>query len=119
MANGYSKSERMVLCRILINTIRAEKGLDMLPPNEELNYTGEMKDGRLRLRLKEEPEGNYEGRYSVWDKKTGEPVMIDGTIKECALAMRICPGSFRTTAWRSKTGKCGKWHIEVSEEEKA
>ena len=56
--------------------------------------------------------------YSVYNKKTDMPVYIGGTVKQCAQAMGILEGSFRTIYSLIKTGKRGSntWEIIPDEE---
>lgn len=55
-------------------------------------------------------------RYSVYWKKTGEPLIIGGTAEECTREMDLtCIGSFWTIWYRIKSGHpkvSQKWIIE-------
>ena len=61
--------------------------------------------------------------YTVYDRRTDMPVIIGGTAMECAAAMRISLGSFRTIYTKLKNGNAKssqKWEIfrdEPEEEE--
>jgi hypothetical protein len=41
------------------------------------------------------------------------PVIIDGTAKECAKAMKMTLSSFYSAVTHSRTAKIKKWYIEV------
>lgn len=64
------------------------------------------------------PSGQYERKnhftYTVYDRRTDFPVIIGGTAKECAAAMKIYLGSFRTIYTKLKNGNkraTRKWEI--------
>ena len=52
-------------------------------------------------------------RYSVYSKKSGLPVMINGTAEQCAAAMGVTIGSFYSTYSRLTSGRAtsGTWEI--------
>lgn len=56
--------------------------------------------------------------YTVYNKKTDMPVCIGCTVKECAKAMGIKEGSFRTIYSLVKNGKrkTKKWEILSDDE---
>ena len=43
-------------------------------------------------------------RYTVYDRHTDLPVMVNGTARECAAAMGVTLGSFRTLYAKLKNG---------------
>ena len=43
-------------------------------------------------------------RYTVYDRRTDLPVMVNGTARECAAAMGVTLGSFRTLYTKLKNG---------------
>ena len=49
--------------------------------------------------------------YTVYDNKTDEPIIIDGTAKECAEAMGIKVESFYHAQYRSVRGMTSRWSI--------
>lgn len=51
--------------------------------------------------------------YTVWDRKTDELVILDGTSKECAKAMGITIQSFYSYLCKSKKGII-RWDIEAT-----
>lgn len=62
--------------------------------------------------------GQYERKnlftYTVYDRRTDMPVIIGGTARECAAAMRIDLGSFHTIYTKLKNGNrkaTRKWEI--------
>lgn len=64
------------------------------------------------------PSGVYERKklatYTVYDNRTDFPVVIGGTARECAAAMKISVGSFHTTYTKQKNGHpkaTRKWDI--------
>lgn len=64
------------------------------------------------------PKGKYERTknrtYTVYDRRTDFPVIIGGTARECAAAMKISYGSFHTIYTKLKNGNKGatrKWEI--------
>jgi hypothetical protein len=50
--------------------------------------------------------------YSVWNNKTDEVIIIDGTAEQCAKAMGIKVESFYTASMKASRGKNLKWTIE-------
>ena len=56
--------------------------------------------------------------YSVYNRKTDEPVYIHGRAKECAKAMKVTAATFYHYVTRNKTGfmDC-KYDIYVDEED--
>lgn len=51
--------------------------------------------------------------YSVWNNKTDELVILDGTVHECVAAMGLASkASFYSHISREKNGEIRKWHIE-------
>lgn len=59
-------------------------------------------------------------KYSVYSKKTGQPVIIFGTADECAAAMGLCSrGGFYTTYTKLKNGTITseKWEIYRDDED--
>lgn len=56
-------------------------------------------------------ETNY---YTVYDRRTDLPLIIGGTARECAAAMKISLGSFHTIYTKLKNGNkkaTRKWEI--------
>lgn len=51
-------------------------------------------------------------RYTVYDNRTDELVILDGTARECARAMKLTLGSFQSAVTHARTGKVKRWHIE-------
>ena len=49
--------------------------------------------------------------YSVWDNRTDELVILDGTAKQCAEIMGRPLKSFYSTVRRAKTGEIKRWTI--------
>lgn len=49
---------------------------------------------------------------TVYDNRTDELVILDGTAEQCARAMGVTVGSFYSAVTRAKTGKIKRWHIE-------
>lgn len=52
--------------------------------------------------------------YTVYDRRTDFPVIIGGTARECAAAMKISLGSFHTIYTKLKNGNkkaTRKWEI--------
>lgn len=50
-------------------------------------------------------------RYTVYDNRTDELVILDGTAQECAKDMGLTMSSFYTAASRSGTDRWKKWTI--------
>jgi hypothetical protein len=50
--------------------------------------------------------------YSIWNNKTDELVILDGTSKECAKAMGMSYSCFRSTLSKVSNGRIKKWTIE-------
>lgn len=50
--------------------------------------------------------------YTVWNNRTDELVICDGTAPECAKAMGIKVGSFFSIITGTKNGRYSKWTIE-------
>jgi hypothetical protein len=51
--------------------------------------------------------------YSVWNNKTDELVILDGTAEECIKAIGWASrASFYSHISRAKSGEIRKWHIE-------
>lgn len=59
------------------------------------------------------------GRYSVYNAKTDEPLVIYGLSKECAKAMGVTLNSFYRCVMRTRQGKIKmrKWHVYEDEVE--
>ena len=51
-------------------------------------------------------------RYTVYDNRTDELVILDGTAEQCARAMGTSVGSFYSAVTRARTGKVKRWNIE-------
>jgi hypothetical protein len=49
--------------------------------------------------------------YSVWDNRTDDIIIIDGTAKECAKAMGLTISSFYSTVTRALKGIDNKYAI--------
>ena len=76
----------------------------------------------LKLNLMPQKHGTggltmLEVRYSVWDNRTDQLLILDGTSKECADAMGIKLNSFRSAASKSNHGRERIWHIETDRRE--
>lgn len=56
--------------------------------------------------------------YSVWDNRTDEIIIIDGTSKECAEAMGMKLESFYSAVVRAKNGSIKRYAIETRRLEK-
>ena len=57
--------------------------------------------------------------YTVYDRRTDMPLVIGGTAKECAAAMGITLGSFRTIYSKFKNGNkqsTRKWEIFLDDQ---
>ena len=52
-------------------------------------------------------------RYTVYDNRTDELVILDGTAEQCARAMGLTAGSFYSAVTRARNGKVKRWHIET------
>lgn len=50
--------------------------------------------------------------FTVWNNKTDELIILDGTTSECAKAMGIAEKTFASIVCRSKQGKLKKWSFE-------
>ena len=50
--------------------------------------------------------------YTVWNNRTDELVICDGTATKCAAAMGITVGSFFSIITGTKNGRYSKWTIE-------
>lgn len=50
--------------------------------------------------------------YTVWNNRTDELVICDGTASECAEAMGITIGSFFSIITGTKNGRYSKWTIK-------
>jgi hypothetical protein len=50
--------------------------------------------------------------YSIWNNKTDELVILDGTAKECAKMMGMGEGCFRSTISKVRSGKVKKWTVK-------
>ena len=50
--------------------------------------------------------------YSVWDNRTGFPVIIDGEARECAKVMGLSMPSFYPAVTKSRSGAIKRWTIE-------
>lgn len=55
--------------------------------------------------------------YSVYNRKTDEPVYIHGTSHECAKAMGVTRSTFLCYVTRNRQGKQCKYDIYVDEKE--
>ena len=51
-------------------------------------------------------------RYTVWDNRTDELVILDGTARECAEAMKVKISTFYSLVTWTESGRNKKWHIE-------
>lgn len=62
-------------------------------------------------------EGEQMKRYTVYNEKTDEIIIVDGTVHECAKAMGIKENSFHHFIWKNNKGMKTKWAIvEVVED---
>lgn len=61
-------------------------------------------------------EGEQMKRYTVYNDKTDEVVIVDGTAHECAKAMGIERNSFYHFMWKNYNGENTKWSIIVTED---
>ena len=52
--------------------------------------------------------------YTVYDNRTDEPIVIDGTIEECVKKMGIRENSFYSTLWHIRRGDKTRWSILIS-----
>lgn len=52
-------------------------------------------------------------RYTVYDNRTDDLVILDGTAEECARLMKITVPSFYSAVTRARNGKVKRWHIEI------
>lgn len=50
--------------------------------------------------------------YSIWNNKTDELVILDGTAKECAKAMGMSDSCFRSTLSKVSNGTVKKWTVK-------
>lgn len=50
--------------------------------------------------------------YSIWNNKTDELVILDGTAKECANMMGMSESCFRSTLSKVKDGSVKKWTVK-------
>ena len=55
--------------------------------------------------------GPVKSRWTVYNNKTDMPVMIDGTVEECAKAMGVTVSYFHKCCYLTKRGQCRKWCI--------
>lgn len=58
---------------------------------------------------------NYHSCYTVYNNKTEEVVIVDGTARECAKRMGIKEESFYSIFSRLNKGKKTRWHIVKSD----
>lgn len=49
--------------------------------------------------------------YSIWDNRTDELVILDGTAQQCADMLRRSVNSFYATVSRAKSGFIKRWTI--------
>ena len=76
----------------------------------------------LKLNLMPQKHGTggltmLEVRYSVWDNRNDQLVLLDGTAEKCADAMGVTVSSFRTIATKCKQGDERRWHVETNRKE--
>lgn len=57
------------------------------------------------------PNGAVSRLYTVYDNRTDELVILDGTAQECARALGITDNSWRISVTRSRQGTLKKWYI--------
>lgn len=50
--------------------------------------------------------------YTIWNNKTDELVILDGTAEECAEAMGMTVATFRSIMTKVKQGLIKKWTIK-------
>ena len=50
--------------------------------------------------------------YSIWNNKTDELIILDGTSKECAKAMGMSDTCFRSTLSKVSNGRIKKWTVK-------
>ena len=50
--------------------------------------------------------------YTIWDNKTDELVILDGSGRECAEAMGMSYATFRSILTKVRQGKDKKWTIK-------
>lgn len=51
-------------------------------------------------------------RYTVYDNRTDELVILDGTAEQCARLMKMTVPSFYSAVTRAQNGKIKRWSIE-------
>lgn len=58
-------------------------------------------------------------KYSVYDKRTDQPVIIGGTAEECAAAMGVATWTFYVEYSKLKNGKLksNKWEIFLDDDD--
>ena len=57
-------------------------------------------------------DGRHFIRYTVWNNKTDEVVIVDGTARECAKAMGITLETFYCAVTNARNRKVKKWTIK-------
>lgn len=70
------------------------------------------------MRANKEGEQRYyppQRRYTVWDNRSDEMVILDGSARDAARAMGVKISSFYTTVCRSRNGKNARWTVDVRE----
>lgn len=74
--------------------------------------------GRGKDKQKRKP---YKSRhfYTVYDNRTDELIILDGTAEQCASMLGIAVSSFRTDVTKFRQGILQKWHIEVRTSDEA
>lgn len=50
--------------------------------------------------------------YTVWDNRTDELIILDGTAPQCAEAMGVALSSFYAALTKTKAGRTKRWYIE-------
>ena len=50
-------------------------------------------------------------RYTVYNNRTDELVILDGTAQECARAMNLTIASFYSAVSRAESGQAKRWFI--------
>lgn len=53
--------------------------------------------------------------YSVWDNRTDELVILDGSAQVCANRLQITLNAFYALCYRARRGLFGRWHITQRE----
>ena len=53
--------------------------------------------------------------YSIWDSRTDELVILDGSAQACAQRLKKTLNAFYALCYRARRGKFGRWHITQRE----